>query len=404
MTADDERAGMTADDERLRRWRLLLGGEAASATGVALQGDDAARDQALAALYDADPSAGSDPTKRSAGLGGSAPGVARWLGDIRTYFPTSVVQVMQQDAMERLNLRQMLLEPELLATVEPDVNLVGTLISLGRAMPAKTRETARVVIRKVVEDVEKRLADSLRQAISGALNRAEVTRRPRPRDINWDRTIRKNLRHYQPDERTIIPEILIGHGRRQSAAREVIICVDQSGSMAASVVYSSVFAAVMATIRSIRTRLVVFDTAVVDLTDDLDDPVEVLFGTQLGGGTDINGAVGYCQTLVQRPSDTIFVLISDLYEGGVENDLIKRIGSLVSGGVIVVVLLALSDNGAASYDRRLAAKLSALGAPSFACTPDLFPELMAAAVGRRDVTAWASEHGLVVTKESPAVV
>ena len=396
-------SGATADDERLRRWRLLLGGEAAAATGVALHGDDAARDQALAALYDADPTGGSDPTKRSAGLGGSAPAVARWLGDIRTYFPTSVVQVMQQDAMDRLDLKRMLFEPELLATVEPDINLVGTLISLGRAMPAKTRETARVVIEKVVEDVEKRLADSLRQAISGALNRAEVTRRPRPRDINWDRTIRKNLRHYQPDEKTIIPETLIGHGRRQAAAREVIIAVDQSGSMAASVVYSSVFAAVMATIRSIRTRLVVFDTAVVDLTDELDDPVEVLFGTQLGGGTDINAAVGYCQTLVQRPSDTIFVLISDLYEGGVEADLVKRIGSLVSSGVIVVVLLALADNGAASYDRRVAAKLSALGAPSFACTPDLFPELMAAAVGRRDVTAWASEHGLIVTKEAPLV-
>ena len=393
-------ASPPGDDERLRRWRLILGGEAAT-TGVSLQGADAARDQALAALYDVNPTRGSDPTVRTAGLGGSAPAVARWLGDIRTYFPTSVVQVMQHDAMERLDLKRMILEPELLSTVEPDVNLVGTLISLGRAMPSKTRETARVVIHKVVEDVEKRLANALRQAITGALNRSEVTRRPRPRDIDWDRTIRKNLRHYQPDEKTIIPETLLGHGRRQSAAREVIIAVDQSGSMAASVVYSSVFAAVMATIRSIRTRLVVFDTAVVDLTDELDDPVEVLFGTQLGGGTDINGAVAYCQTLVQRPTDTIFVLISDLYEGGVEADLLKRIGSLVNGGVTVVVLLALSDDGAASYDRRVAAKLSALGAPSFACTPDLFPELMAAAVGRRDVTAWAAERGLVVTKEAP---
>jgi hypothetical protein len=402
QTAAGPPSSPPGDEERLRRWRLILGGEAATTTGVSLQGADAARDQALAALYDVNPTRGSDPTVREAGLGGSAPAVARWLGDIRTYFPTSVVQVMQHDAMERLDLKRMILEPELLSTVEPDVNLVGTLISLGRAMPSKTRETARVVIQKVVEDVEKRLANALRQAITGALNRSEVTRRPRPRDIDWDRTIRKNLRHYQPDEKTIIPEILLGHGRRQSAAREVIIAVDQSGSMAASVVYSSVFAAVMATIRSIRTRLVVFDTAVVDLTDELDDPVEVLFGTQLGGGTDINGAVAYCQTLVQRPTDTIFVLISDLYEGGVEADLVKRIGSLVSGGVTVVVLLALSDDGAASYDRRVAAKLSALGAPSFACTPDLFPELMAAAVGRRDVTAWAAERGLVVTKEAPA--
>ena len=389
------------DDERLRRWRLTLGGEAQSTTGVRLAGADLARDRALGALYDVDPTRGADPTERSAGLGGSAPAVARWLGDIRTYFPTSVVRVMQRDAMERLDLKRMLLEPELLETVEPDVNLVGTLISLGRAMPSQTRETARVVIQKVVDDIERRLADALRQSITGALNRSEVTRRPRPRDIDWDRTIRKNLRHYQPDERTIIPEVLLGHGRRSASAREVIIAVDQSGSMAASVVYSSVFAAVMATIRSIRTRLVVFDTAVVDLTDELDDPVEVLFGTQLGGGTDINGAVGYCQTLVQRPTDTIFVLISDLYEGGVEAELIKRVGSLVSSGVAVVVLLALADTGAASFDRRVAAKLSALGAPSFACTPDLFPELMAAAIGRRDVAAWASEHGLVTTKEAP---
>jgi Mg-chelatase subunit ChlD len=388
--------GPTPDtDERLRRWRLILGGAEADGIGLTLRGPDAARDQALAALYDAE---------RSGGLGGSAPAVARWLGDIRTYFPTSVVQVMQKDALERLDMKRMLLEPELLATVEPDINLVGTLISLGRAMPSQTRETARVVIRKVVDEVERRLANSLRQAISGALNRSEVMRRPRPRDINWDRTIRRNMRHYQPKYRTIIPEVLLGHGRRTAAAREVIIAVDQSGSMAASVVYSSIFAATMATIRSIKTQLVVFDTAVVDMTDDLDDPVEVLFGTQLGGGTDINGAVAYCQTLVRRPTDTIFVLISDLFEGGVEAELTKRIGSLVSSGVTVVVLLALSDKGAPSYDRRIAAKLSGLGAPSFACTPDLFPELMAAAVGRRDVTAWAAEHGLVVTRESEGLI
>jgi Mg-chelatase subunit ChlD len=381
-------------DERLRRWRLFLGGEAESAT-VMLQGADAARDQALAALYDDGPNADGE---RSAGLGGSAPAVARWLGDIRTYFPTSVVQVLQKDALERLDLKRMLLEPELLSTVEPDVNLVGTLISLGRAMPGQTRETARIVIRKVVDEVERRLANALRQAISGALNRSEVTRRPRARDINWDRTIRRNLRHYQPDYRTIVPEVLLGHGRRTSAAREVIIAVDQSGSMAASVVYSSIFAAVMATIKAIRTQLVVFDTSIVDLTDELDDPVEVLFGTQLGGGTDINSAVAYCQGLVRRPTDTIFVLISDLYEGGVEAELTKRIASLVNSGVTVVVLLALSDKGAPSYDRRLAAKLSALGAPSFACTPDLFPDLMAVAVGRRDVGAWAAERDLIVTR------
>src|SRR5262245_44313820 len=240
-------------DERVRRWRLVLGGGEADGTEMALVGDDLRRDQALERLYDAD---------RRAGLGGSSPAVARWLGDIRTYFPSSVVSVMQHDALERLNLRRMLLEPELLATVEPDLELATELIALGRVMPSETRATARTVVRTVVDDVERRLSSPLRQAVTGALHRAAVTRRPRARDIDWDRTIRKNLRHYQPEHRTVIPETLLGHARRTSSLRDVVICVDQSGSMAASVVYASVFAAVMASIRSVQTRLVVFDTNV----------------------------------------------------------------------------------------------------------------------------------------------
>lgn len=377
------------DTERLRRWRLALGGGEADGIGLALGGDDVRRDRALERLYDAE---------RRAGMEGSAPGVVRWLGDIRTYFPSSVVSVMQHDAMERLNLRQMLLEPELLATVQPDLELATELIALGHVMPSETRETARQVVRSVVDEVERRLANPLRAAVAGALNRASLTRRPRPRDIDWDGTIRRNLRHYQPKLGTVIPETLVGHARRASALRDVVIAVDQSGSMAASVVYASVFAAVMASIRSVETRLVVFDTAVVDLSDQLADPVEVLFGTQLGGGTDINRAVGYCQTLVARPSDTIFVLISDLFEGGVERELLQRISELLGAGVTVIVLLALSDKGAPSFDHELAGRLAALGAPAFACTPDHFPELMATAIERRDVARWASERGIAVER------
>jgi len=380
-------------DERLRRWRLVLGGGDADGTELALAGDDLRRDQALERLYDAD---------RRAGLGASSPAVARWLGDIRTYFPSSVVSVMQHDALERLNLRRMLLEPELLATVEPDLELATELISLGRVMPSETRATARTVVRTVVEDVERRLSSPLRQAVTGALNRAAVTRRPRARDIDWDRTIRKNLRHYQPAHRTVIPETLLGHARRTSSLRDVVLCVDQSGSMAASVVYASVFAAVMASIRSVQTRLVVFDTNVVDLTELLDDPVEVLFGTQLGGGTDINRAVGYCQGLIARPADTIFVLISDLFEGGVERDLLRRVSQLVGAGVTVIVLLALSDRGAPAFDHALAARVAALGAPAFACTPDHFPGLMATAIERRDVGRWAAEQGIALERPAEA--
>jgi Mg-chelatase subunit ChlD len=378
-----------SDDDRLKRWRLILGGGSADGVGFRLGGGDARRDEALARLYDAE---------RKGGLGASSPAVARWLGDIRTYFPSSVVSVMQHDALERLNLRQMLLEPELLATMEPDLELASQLIALGGVMPAETRETARQVVRAVVEDIERQLASSLRQAVTGALNRSAMTRRPRARDIDWDRTIRRNLRHYQPEFKTIIPETLLGHARRASALRDVVILVDQSGSMAASIVYSSIFAAVMASIRAVETRLVVFDTSVVDLTELLADPVDVLFGTHLGGGTDINGAVAYCQTLIRRPNDTIFVLISDLFEGGVERELIQRIAELLAAGVAVIVLLALSDKGAPAYDHGLAAKLASLGAPAFACTPDHFPGLMAAAIERRDVARWAGEQGIAIER------
>lgn len=376
---------MTTEDERLRRWRLVLGGEQADDTGVALDPESLRMDRALAALYDSD---------RRAGLGASAPNLPRWLGDIRQYFPSSVVQVMQRDAIERLDMKKLLMEPEMLEAVQPDVHLVATLMSLRGMLPAKTRDTARAVVRKVVDELTRRLANPLRSAIAGALNRASRTRRPRHSEIDWHRTIRANLKHYQPEYQTVVPETRIGYGRKRSSLRQVILCIDQSGSMAGSVVYSGVFGAVLASIPAVSTRLVVFDTAVVDLSDKLDDPVEVLFSVQLGGGTDINQAVGYCQSLIRVPSETIFVLISDLIEGGVEAELVKRVGSLVASGVQFVALLALSDEGAPMYDHELAAKLSALGAPAFACTPDRFPELMAAAINRQDIAQWAAAQGI----------
>ncbi|MEU8267287.1 VWA domain-containing protein [Sphaerisporangium sp. NPDC049002] len=382
-------------DERLRRWRLVLGGDA-DGTGCALGGDDAQMDAALAALYNSgrgsgEGQGGGGDTQRGAGLGASAPRVARWLGDIRSYFPSTVVQVMQKDAIERLNLTRLLVEPEMLEAVEPDVHLVGTLLSLNRVMPETARRSAREVVRKVVADLERRLAQRTRTAITGALDRSARTHRPRRvADIDWDRTIRANLKDYLPEKRTIVPSRLVGYARRQRAViREVTLCIDQSGSMAASVVYAGVFGAVLASMRSLRTSLVVFDTSVVDLTDQLHDPVEVLFGTQLGGGTDINRALAYCQGLITRPANSIFILISDLYEGGVREEMLRRVAAMTEAGAQVIVLLALSDEGQPHYDRDNAEALAALGVPAFACTPDAFPGLMAAAIERRDIAQWA---------------
>jgi Mg-chelatase subunit ChlD len=381
-----------ADEERLRRWRLALGaGPDGEGTGHELSGPDAAVDGALAALYEATEAGGPGRGgERGAGLGSSAPRVARWLGDIRRYFPSTVVQVMQADAIDRLNLTRLLLEPEMLRAVEPDVHLVATLLSLSGVMPEATRALARQVVAQVVAELERRVAQKTRAAVSGALNRATRISRPRHRDIDWNRTIRANLRHYQPSYGTVVPQRLIGYGRRSAAVlRDVVLCVDQSGSMAASVVYAGIFAAVLASMRVLRTSLVVFDTAVVDLSDRLTDPVDVLFGTQLGGGTDINRAITYAEGLITRPRDSILVLISDLYEGGVRTELLRRVGGLHAAGVQVVVLLALSDDGAPAYDHDNAAALAALGVPAFACTPDAFPGVMAAAIERRDLRAVA---------------
>ncbi|MDB5303994.1 MAG: hypothetical protein JWM97_1543, partial [Phycisphaerales bacterium] len=212
--------------------------------------------------------------------------------------------------------------------------------------------------------------------------------------IDWNRTIRANLKNYQPQYKTIIPETRIGYGRKRSALRDIILCVDQSGSMATSVVYSGIFGAVLASLPTVRTQVVVFDTNVVDLSEKLDDPVEVLFGTQLGGGTDINRAITYCQSLVRQPDQTIMVLISDLIEGGVRENLLKRAASIISSGVSLIILLALSDDGAPVYDHQNAAALAELGSPAFACTPDKFASLMAAAIQRWDIGAWAAANDI----------
>jgi hypothetical protein len=374
-------------EDRLERWRLVLGREADSELGVELGQEAATMDRTLQALYD---------SERASGLGASSPIVARWLGDIRTYFPSSVVQVMQRDALDRLGLRQMLLEPELLEQVEPDVHLVASLVSLGSVIPARTRETARQVVRKVVGDLEKRLRGPLQQAVRGALQRVQRTSRPRPNEIDWDRTIRRNLRHYSPEHQTVIAERVVGFARRRSALRDIVLCIDQSGSMASSVVYSSIFGAVLASLRSVSTRFVLFDTAVVDRSDELRDPVELLFGTQLGGGTDINRALAHCQRIITRPAQTILVLITDLYEGGDAQEMLARAAALKQSGVNLICLLALDDQGAPSHDHNHARALANLAIPAFACSPDLFPELMAAAIMKQDLATWAARHEIVV--------
>ena len=308
-------------NERERRWRLALGSE-----DEQLGREDQRLSGALTALYG---EGDAEEKKRRAGLGRSMPNVARWMGDIRKYFPAPVVQVVQKDAFERLLLQQMLLEPEFLTAVQADINLVASLMSLRNVMPERIKATARQVIAKVVAELIERLERKTAEALRGAVDRSRRTHRPRFADVDWPRTIRANLRHYQAEHRTIVPERLVGFMRQQRRLvdlDEVVLCVDQSGSMASSVIYASIFAAVMASLPVVRTKLVCFDTVVLDLTEELSDPVEVLFGVQLGGGTDINQAVAYCSERIERPGKAHLVLITDLYEGGNAEETLARLG------------------------------------------------------------------------------
>ena len=363
------------DQEYLRKWRLILGKEAedpAGGSGVDLPARLAGMDDTLEALY-----AGQD---RRGGLGKSSPNVNRWLGDIRKYFPTDTVQLLQRDALERLGLQQMLLEKELLDTIEPDVHLIGALLSLKNILPDRSRESARAVVLKVVRQIEKELKRPIEQALAGRRRQHNRNRRPRPQDIDWDQTIRRNMKHYQPDYKTVLPVDLRGLSRSKAGLKHVILLIDQSGSMAASVVYAGVLSCILASITSLKTHVVAFDTSVVDLTDQLPDPLELLFAIQLGGGTDIGKALRYAERLNTNPRDTVLVLLSDLFEGGQVEGMLAAVRRLQQTGLTMLPILALSDEGAPAYDKEIAAELTRMGLQPFASTPGAFAGVLAEAL------------------------
>lgn len=389
------------DTEQFRRWRLVLGKDSQEPLGGMCAGarslstGDAEMDEALAAIYDEtggeeDLGAGGP---RSAGLGRSSPRLAKWLGDIRNYFKEDVVTVIQQDAIERRGLKQLLFEPEMLRSVQPNIQLVGTLMSLSGKIPERTTETARMVVRAVVEEIKKKLEQKIRQAVLGALNRRQHSPLPSASAIDWKWTIGRNLKNYNTELCTIIPERVYFYSRAQRSNNwTVIVDMDQSGSMADSVVYGAVCGSIFASLPALDTHVIAFDTEVVDLTEKCgNDPVSMLFGVQLGGGTDINKSVAYCERFITEPKRTLFIMITDLFEGGNQAQLVRRLSEMAASGVRAICLLALSDSGIPSYDEGLARKLSALGIPCFGCTPLRLPELLEGALRGADLTALATK-------------
>lgn len=380
----------------MKRWRLILGNSAEEnlrkySNESLLDEKGMIMDNALASIYDE--TNNEKTSKRGAGLGSSAPNLAKWLADIRTFFPQDVVSVIQSDAMERKGLKQLLLEPETMKNVKPDIAMVGILMALKGQIPEKSKDTARELINTVVKEIMERLETDLRRAVLGAINNKKHSPIPNLPSTDWKRTITRNLKNYDVKSKKIIPEKFYFFERtNKSNEWEVILDIDQSGSMADSIIYASVMSSIFASMPTLNTKVVAFDTQVVDLTELCrNDPVDMLFGIQLGGGTDINKSVGYCEKLIEDPKKTIFILISDLYEGGVEAGLLKKLTALHESGVKVLVLLALSDKGIPAYDEKLAKKIVNIGIPSFGCTPDKLPELIHAALKGFDLMALAEK-------------
>lgn len=388
--------------DRVQRWRLILGkrvedqlsgfsGGGPGGEGGTLSREMLEMDAALGAVYDVEE---SEPEKKSgrrgAGLGKSRPRLAAWLGDIRKYFEQDIVAVIQQDAIEKRDWKELLFEPEALAQITPSVELVGTLLSMKDMIPDRAKEAAREIVRAVVEEIKKRMQGALERAVRGALDRSRHQPIPSLPNIDWRRTIGKNLKNYEKTRRTIIPERFFFYARQHRRKEwNVIVAMDQSGSMASSVVYGGVMGSILASLPALETHVVAFDTEVVDLTPRLVDPVDLIFGIQLGGGTDINRAVGYCQGLIGNPQKTLFILLTDLFEGGNQEQMVRRMEEMAQSGVRAMVLLALDDSGAPSFDAELSKKLAKIGVPSFACTPNALPSMLEAVLKGQSLDAVA---------------
>ena len=363
----------------LKRWRLILGAESKSQLDSlgcgSLSEEDILMDTALSQIY----GGGGNAAGKLGGRGASSPVLTKWLGDLRSLFSPMEIKVIQKDAIERKGLKQLLLEPEMLEELEPDVSTASLLLMLKDQIPEKSKDNARAYIAKIVDDINRRLADDLKRSVTAAMNRREHSPIPSASAMDYKMTIRRNLKNYDVERKVLLPEKFYFYERMsKSASRTIILDIDQSGSMGESAIYSSIMGCILASMRTVKTHIVAFDTAVNDLTSLCSDPVDLLYGIQLGGGTDINNSVAYCQDLITEPEKTTMFIITDLYEGGNRAQLLRRLEELKASGVNVVILLAISDSGKPCFDSGLAEKTSSQEIPCFACPPEKLPELLEA--------------------------
>ena len=393
----ERKAVFMQQKEQMERWRLILGAETEqdfTNMGMSsLSQDQLLMDQALAEIYGANQSSqlGSGA---GAGRGPSSPHISKWLGDLRRFFDSEMVAIIQNDAIERKGLKQLLLEPELLDTLEPSMNMASTLLMLKDQIPKKSKESARKFIQKIVDEINKNMNQQIQRAVTAALNKKEHSPLPSASAIDFKYTIARNLKNYNSTLGAIIPERVYFFDRASKTNRwHVILDIDQSGSMGESIIYSSIMACILASLSSVKTNVVAFDTQIMDLTELCQDPVDLLFGFHMGGGTDIAKSIAYCRQFVETPSKTIFFLISDLMEGGNRAGLLNHLREMKEDGVTVIVLLAVSDGGQRPYyDETTAQRISAMKIPCFACAPEKLPELLECALKKQDFSQFKGKQ------------
>jgi Mg-chelatase subunit ChlD len=377
---------MNAPDPGLERWRLVLGSAAEPSTG-GLGADAAARDAALDWLYGRDPDLSRRGVRRGGTRhGGSGPSVLTtvdWLDDVHRLFPRETIERLERDAVERYEIHEVVTDPEVLARVEPNPTLLRAVLRTKHLMNPEVLRLARRIVEAVVRDLMKKLQPEVRQAFTGTRTR-RPSRFRQARDFDFHRTIRANLAHYQPSERRILIEHpkFVSRVRRHLEQWQLVLIVDQSGSMAGSVIHSAVTAACLWSLPGLKTHLIAFDSEVVDLTADVNDPVELLLKVQLGGGTDIAKAVDYGASLIENPRRAILAVITDFYEGGDEYRLVRTVARLAEQGAQVLGLAALDEEANPTYDHALAGRLADAGAHVGAMTPGQLAAFVAERLGR----------------------
>ena len=373
--------------DALTRWRLVLGeaadGACRSAGGV-LAGETLAMDAALDWLYGREEEDGTRNIARQGGRGGSALTTPQWINDIHRLFPTETIERLERDAIERYAIDDVVTNPDVLARAEPNETLLKAVLRTKHLMSPDILVLARKLVQEVVRQLMEKLSRELTLAFSGVVDRRRHSRFRVASDLDFRRVVKDNLKHYDPETRKLTVERLHFFARNQRHMKtwQIILLVDQSGSMLDSVIHSAVTAACLWGLPGVRTHLVAFDTNVVDLTKDVDDPCELLMKVQLGGGTDIQGAVAYAAGLIEQPERAIVVLISDFYEGASPAMLEQRVASLTAQRTLVLGLAALDSEAAPAYDREMARRLVAAGAEVGAMTPGELAGWLAEKIGR----------------------